>query len=71
VITVTAPFDIFKVNAPNDMLWIAAVDELEAAKARVAALMQATPCEYLIFCQTTGHKISFKPTNGNGDSASK
>jgi hypothetical protein len=66
-----APFDIFKVEAPGEMLWIEAAAELDAAKARVAALMQTTPCEYLIFSQKTGNKISIKPTNGNGDSASK
>ena len=71
MVTVIAPFDIFRVDAPGDMLWIEAVAELDAAKARVAALMQAKPCEYLIFSQKTGHKISIKPTNGNGDSDSK
>ena len=53
------------------MLWIEAVAELEGAKARVAALMQTTPCEYLILSQKAGHKISIKPTNGKGDSDSK
>lgn len=66
-----APFDIFRVDSPGGILWIEAVAELDAAKARVAALMQTTPCEYLIFSQITGHKISIKPTNGNGDSGSK
>src|SRR5580692_5274055 len=60
---VIAPFDIFKVDAPGGMLWIEAVAELEPAKARVAALMQTTPCEYLISSQKTGHKISIKPLN--------
>ena len=60
-----APFDIFRVEAANSMVWIDAMTELEAAKARVAALMQAEPCEYLIFSQTTGHKITVKPTDGN------
>jgi len=46
------------------MLWIEAVAELEGAKARVAAWMQTTPCEYLILSQKAGHKISIKPTNG-------
>ena len=34
----------------------------EIAEARVAELMQANPCEYLIFSQKTGYKISIKPT---------
>jgi len=59
-----APFDIFRVEAPNGMLWIEAVAELEAATARVAALMQAEPAEYMIFSQKTGHKISIKPGDG-------
>ena len=64
VVVMVAPFDIFRVDAPGGVLWIEAVAELEGAKARVAALMQTTPCEYLIFSQKTGHKISIKPTNG-------
>jgi hypothetical protein len=56
-----APFDIFRVEAPDGMLWIEAAAELDAAKARVAALMQSTPCEYVIFSQKTGRKISIKP----------
>ena len=54
-----------------EMQWIEAVADLGIAKARVAALMQANPCEYLIFSQKTGHKISIKPTNGNGHTDSK
>ena len=69
--SMVAPFDIFKVDEPDGMLWIEAAAELEVAKARVAALMRATPCEYLIFSQQTGHKISIKPTNGNGNPASE
>jgi hypothetical protein len=42
----------------HGMLWIEAAAELEAAKARVGVLMRTTPCEYLIFSQKTGHKIS-------------
>ena len=48
-----------------DVCWIEAVADLGIAKARVAALMQAQPCEYLIFSQKTGHKISIKSTDGN------
>jgi hypothetical protein len=54
-------FDIFGSDICNEMLWIEAVADLEIAKARVAELMQAKPCEYLIFSQKTGHKISIKP----------
>ena len=58
-------FYIFRFDISNEMLWIEAVADLDIAKARVAALTQATPCEYLIFSQKTGHKISIKPTDGN------
>jgi hypothetical protein len=70
VVAVIPPFDIFRVDEPGGTLWIEAVAELDAAKARVTALMQTTPCEYLIFSQKTGNKISIKPTNGNDNSAS-
>jgi hypothetical protein len=46
----------------NEMLWIEAVADLEIAKARVAELMQTNPCEYLMFFQKTGYKISIKST---------
>ena len=59
------PFDNFGFDISNEMLWIEAVADLGIAKARVTALMQAKPCEYLIFSQKTGQKISIKPTDGN------
>ena len=65
VVIMIAPFDIFRFDTSNEMLWIEAAADLDWAKTRVAALMQAEPCEYLIFSQTTGQKISIKPTDGN------
>jgi len=62
---VITPFDILWFDISNEMLWIEAVADLGIAKARVTALMQAKPCEYLIFSQKTGQKISIKPTDGN------
>jgi len=56
------PFDIFRVDAPDGMLWIEAAANLDIAKARVAVLMLVMPCEYLIFSQRTGHRTSIKPT---------
>jgi hypothetical protein len=55
------PFDIFRFAISNEMLWIEAVADLEIANARVTALMQAKPCEYLILSQKTGHKIPSSP----------
>jgi hypothetical protein len=65
MLAMITPFDIFGCDTSNEMLWIEVVADLGIAKARVAALMQAKPCEYLIFSQKTGHKISIKPTDGN------
>jgi hypothetical protein len=56
------PFDIFRVDAPDGMLWIEAAADLDIAKARVAVLMLVKSCEYLIFSQRTGRTISIKPT---------
>jgi hypothetical protein len=65
MLAVITPFDFFGFDISNEMLWIEAVADLDIAKARVTALMQAKPCEYLIFSQKTGQKISIKPTDGN------
>ena len=60
-----ASFGLLTLDISNERLWIEAVADLGIAKARVTALMQAEPCEYLIFSQKTGQKISIKPTDGN------
>ena len=62
MVVMVAPFDIFRVDAPDGLLWIEAAADLDIAKARVAVLMLVKPCEYLIFSQRTGHRISIKPT---------
>ena len=58
-------FGILTFDISTEMLWIEAVADLGIAKARVTALMQAKPCEYLMFSQKTGQKISIEPTDGN------
>ena len=58
-------FGILTFDISTEMLWIEAVADLGITKARVTALMQAKPCEYLILSQKTGQKISIKPTDGN------
>jgi hypothetical protein len=62
MVVMVAPFDIFRVDAFDGMLWIEAAADFDIAKARVAVLMLVKPSEYLIFSQGTGHKISIKPT---------
>jgi hypothetical protein len=59
-----APFDIFRFHETGGLLWLETAAELEGAKQRVAELMLATPCEYVIFSQKTGHKLSIKPSDG-------
>jgi hypothetical protein len=54
MLAMITPFDIFRFDISNEMLWIEAVADLEIAKPRVAELMQAKPCESLIFSQKTG-----------------
>jgi hypothetical protein len=61
MLAVIPPFGIFRFDISNEMLWIEAVADLGIAKARLAALMQAKPCEYLIFSQKTGHKFPSSP----------
>ena len=58
-------FGILTFDISTEMLWIEAVADPGIAKARVTALMQAKPCEYLMFSQKTGQKISIEPTDGN------
>ncbi len=56
-----APLDIFKVEGPGRVVWIEAAHELEAARRRVRELIKESPCEYVIFSQKTGHRMSIKP----------
>jgi hypothetical protein len=49
-----APFDIFRVDAPDDMLYIEAAADIETAKARVAALMQVKPEETRLLAENFG-----------------
>jgi hypothetical protein len=61
------PFDIFKVDSTDAVVWIEAASALEAAKVRVQQLMAVSPYEYLIFSQQTGSRIAIKPVNGDTD----
>jgi hypothetical protein len=62
MLAMITPLGIFGFGISNEMLWIEAAADLETAKGRVAELMQANPCEYLIFSQQTGQKISIEAT---------
>lgn len=49
------PIDIFKLETANKVLWIVAVSDLDAAKAKIAHLMEVSPCDYLILNQNSRH----------------
>jgi hypothetical protein len=57
------PLDIFRVNPDGQLIWKAAADTLEAAKARVKTLMASDTSDYVIYSQRTGHKTLVR----NGD----
>ena len=51
------PFDIFWTADGNGPIWRETLPTLDEAKARVEELGKTQPGHYLIFSQTTGHKI--------------
>ena len=53
-----APFYIFKTNSSDCAQYIEAVADFAAATARVKALIEESPGEYLIFSQQTGERIA-------------
>ena len=56
-----APFDVFRVEGSEQVLWLEAVSDLATAKALVRRFMRMAPAEYLILSQETGHRLSIKP----------
>jgi len=48
--------DIFKTEADGQLLWRGAVESFAAAKARIQELTMASPGEYIILDQNTGHR---------------
>jgi len=48
--------DIFKTEADGHLLWRGAVESFAAAKARIQELTMASPGEYIILDQNTGHR---------------
>jgi len=53
--------DIFRIDG-GSVLWRDAVETFEAAKARIQKLALSSPGEYLIFDQTTGHRVRVMPS---------
>jgi hypothetical protein len=58
------PFDIFKIPQDGEPVWIEAAETLEAATARVNALRESVPCDYMILSQRTGKRIVFTARGG-------
>ena len=48
--------DIFKTEADGQLLWRGAVESFAAAIARIQELTVASPGEYIILDQNTGHR---------------
>jgi hypothetical protein len=48
--------DIFKTEADSQLLWRGAVESFAAAIARIQELTVASPGEYIILDQNTGHR---------------
>lgn len=51
--------DIFKTEADGKLLWRGAVESFAAAKARIQELTMASPGEYILLDQNTGHRALF------------
>ena len=58
------PFDIFRIATDGDPVWIEAAQSLDAATARVNALREIVPCDYMILSQRTGKRIVFTAQGG-------
>jgi hypothetical protein len=63
VTEMVAPFDIFRKES-DGIRWLEFATDLETATARVQAIGELSPGEYLIFSQITGHKISIIVVEG-------
>lgn len=55
------PLDIFKTDLDGGVLWRGAVENVEAAKARIQMLAISSPGEYLILDQKTGQRVLVTP----------
>ena len=55
-----APFDLFRQESDGTIIWLGAVEELEAAKAKARELIVRTPGTYFVFSQTSGNKMYIK-----------
>jgi len=52
------PFDFFKIAQNGESVWLEAAQSLDAATARVTALRESFPGDYMILSQSTGQENS-------------
>jgi hypothetical protein len=57
------PFPIFKLQSDGDLHFVAAVQTLDAAKARVQELGELWPGEYVIHNDETGERVIVSTTD--------
>ena len=58
-VRMTGVFDVFKVAGNGEPVLIEATQSLKSAMARVLALRESFPGDYLIISRATGRRISF------------
>ena len=55
------PFDIFRVEADGEVLWVKSVADLKSARLVVKELMASSPGEYVIHSHSTHNELIVKP----------
>jgi hypothetical protein len=58
------PFDIFRVEANGEVLWIKPAEDLKSARLTVTELMAASPHKYIIHSHSTNNDLVIKPPTG-------
>jgi hypothetical protein len=56
------PFDIFRVEAHCEVVWVKSAADLKSARLAVKALIKSSPGEYLIHSHSTHHALVVKPS---------
>jgi hypothetical protein len=57
-------FDIFKIAQNGEYVWLEAAQRLDTATARVVALRESFPGDYIVLSQRTGKRIVFTARGG-------
>ena len=56
-----SPFDIFRVEADGEVLWVKSAADLKSARLAVKELIASSPGEYLIHSHSTSNDLIVKP----------